>query len=63
MVSPVVQDTVKVGVLSFVMLSVVELPESDADARSGVPGALADVSTVTERPEEANDVFPAGSVD
>ncbi len=63
MVSPVVQDTVKVGVVSLVTSSVLEEPLSEPATRSGVPGTAPVVSMVTERPEEAKDVFPAGSVD
>ncbi len=57
-------DAVKLGVVCEVTLSVLESPVSDPAVRSGVPGAAgAVVSMVTERPEEAKDVFPAGSVD
>jgi hypothetical protein len=62
-VSPVSQETVKVGVLSLVMSSVLEEPVSDPEVKSGVPVAAgADVSMVIESPVEATDVLPAGSV-
>jgi hypothetical protein len=54
---------VKVGVLIFVTLSVVELPESLAAAKSGVEGAVgALVSIVTLKALDAALVFPAVSV-
>ena len=52
-----------VGVVLFVLLSVVSRPESDAVARSGnngVAGAIA--SIVIESGELAEEVLPAGSV-
>lgn len=54
-VSPVEPpDTEKAGVVSEVMSSVADVPESDADARSGVDGAEGGVeSTVTEGPLDA----------
>ncbi len=52
-----------VGVLSLVILSVLDKPESEPAARSGVDGAAgAEVSIVIESPEEAELVFPAASV-
>ena len=57
-----VATTVIEGVLSFVMLSVLEVPESEAEARSGTPafpGAV--VSMVTESAVEVVEVFPAAS--
>lgn len=53
----------KVGVLSDVSLSALELPVSLAASRSGVPGAFGAVeSMVTARALEADEVFPAASV-
>ena len=52
-----------VGVLSFVLLSVLEAPVSDACARStpvGAEGAV--VSTVIDNAVDAVDLLPAGSV-
>ena len=52
-----------VGVVSVVLLSVLDSPVSDAASRSGRPGALvAVVSTVRASDEEELEVFPAGSV-
>lgn len=54
--------TVIDGVLSFVMLSVLEVPESEDEARSGTPafpGAV--VSMVTDNAVEVVEVFPAAS--
>ena len=52
-----------VAAATFVMLSVLEEPESDAAARSGVLGAVgARVSMVTERLDAAALVLPAVSV-
>ena len=51
-----------VGVVSFVMLSVVELPESDADARSGAAGVAGVATTVMSSDGPADDTFPALSV-
>ena len=54
---------VKVGVASSVILSVEELPESEAAARSGVDGADgAAVSMVIVKELEALEVLPAVSV-
>ena len=54
---------VKVGVVSSVILSVLELPESEAAARSGVDGADgAAVSMVIVKELEALEVLPAASV-
>jgi hypothetical protein len=62
-VSPVSHEMVKVGVVSLVMSSVLEDPKSDAVVKSGVPGAEgAEVSMVTESPEEATEVLPAVSL-
>jgi len=60
-VSPLVPplDSENVGVVSVVLLSVLELPVSDDAARSGAPGELgAVVSTVTLRDVEAAEVIP-----
>ena len=54
--------TEKVGVLSLVMLSVEDPPESDAGARSGVKPAAAVASIVNGNALEATETFPAGSV-
>ncbi len=62
MVSPVVQDTVKVGVVSLVTSSVLEEPLSEPATRSGVPGTAPVVSMVTARPLDAADSFPAASL-
>ena len=62
-VLPVRQETVKVGVLSDVLLSVEEEPVSEASVRFGVPGASEGVVVIViERPEEAEETLPAGSV-
>ena len=53
---------VKVGVVSPVMLSVLELPVSEEGARSGVDGIAVDVSMVIDREADALDTFPATSV-
>ena len=54
---------VNVGVLSLVMLSVLELPVSLEAAKSGVEGAEgALASTVTAKSLDAELVFPAASV-
>ena len=54
---------VKVGVVSLVMLSVLELPVSEAAVIFGVEGAAgAEVSMVMARGLEAGLVFPAASV-
>ncbi len=53
---------VSVGVVSLVMLSLLELPLSLAEARSGVPGALTAVSMVTFSAAEAAEVLPAASL-
>ena len=52
-----------VGVVSVVLLSVLESPVSDPASRSGRPGALGGVvSTVRASDDPAEDVLPAGSV-
>jgi hypothetical protein len=52
-----------VGVVLLVMLSVFDVPVSDAAARSGVEGADgAVVSTVIDKADDATDTFPAASV-
>ena len=62
-VEPVTQDMVKAGVVSFVMLSVLDEPESVAAVRSGVPGAAsAALSIVIEKFADAAEAFPAVSV-
>ena len=54
---------VNVGVVSLVKLSVLELPVSEAVARSGVPGAAGDAeSMVTASADDAAEVLPAVSV-
>ena len=54
---------VKVGVVSLVFLSVVELPVSEEGARSGVDGAEGtEASTVIVRAPDALDTFPAASI-
>ena len=54
---------VKVGVLSLVLLSVLELPVSDAALKSGVLGVLGPlVSTLIAKALEADEVLPATSV-
>ena len=54
---------VRVGVVSVVILSVLELPVSEAASRSGVDGADGDaVSIVIVKALEAVEVLPAGSV-
>ena len=62
-VSPVVPPvTENVGVVSLVMLSVVEVPVSDAAARSGAPGAEGlVVSRVSDRGVADVPELPAGS--
>ncbi len=60
-VAPVSQVMVKSGVVSLVMLSVEELPESVAAVMSGVPGAASVVSMVTDKEGEAAERFPATS--
>ena len=51
------------GVESFVTLSVLDEPESDAASRSAAPGADgAAVSTVNDSAPPADDWFPAASV-
>ena len=50
------------GVVSFVISSVLELPESEPAARSGVDGADIAVSMVIVKALEAVEVLPAGSV-
>ena len=62
-VLPLTQETVKSGVVSDVILSVDEEPESVVAVISGAPGAAsATVSIVTDKLEEDPDWFPAGSV-
>ena len=53
---------VNVGVVSAVMLSVLELPVSLPAARSGVPGTETEVSMVMDNPEDVELVLPATSV-
>ena len=54
---------VKVGVVSLVLLSVFELPESEPLSRSGVDGAAGVVvSMLIVRAEDAFEAFPAASV-
>jgi len=54
---------VKVGVLSFVMLSVFEIPVSVPSVMSGVEGAVGDdVSMVMAKAEDTVLVLPATSV-
>jgi hypothetical protein len=51
------------GVVSFVLLSVFEAPESDAGNRSGAARAEgADVSILIGSGADGGEVFPAGSV-
>ncbi len=51
-----------VGVVSFVMLSVEELPVSDTAARSGALGVAGGATMVTPRDVPAEETFPAASV-
>ena len=61
-VSPFTPVPVNVGVVTLVMLSVLDVPESEAAVKSGVPGAAdAVVSMVTDRALEVP-TFPAASV-
>src|SRR4029079_1388019 len=53
---------VKVGVVLFVMLSVLEVPESDPAIKSGAEGAATVVSIVTLNALDATLTFPARSV-
>ena len=54
---------VKVGVVSLVLLSVLEMPVSDEEARSGVEGGDGAVaSTVIDKEADTLDTFPATSV-
>lgn len=54
---------VKVGVVSLVMSSLLETPESDPAAKSGAEGATgAEVSMVTDKAEDALEVLPDESV-
>ena len=54
---------VKVGVVSLVLLSVLEIPVSDEAARSGVEGGDGAVaSTVIDKEADTLDTFPATSV-
>jgi len=62
-VSPALPPLVDIdGVVSFVMLSVLDEPESDEALKSSVVGAATLRSTVTDSPEDAEDVFPAVSL-
>ena len=62
-VEPTSAVPVNTGAVEFVMLSVLEEPESVACVRSGVEGAAgAVVSTVTDSPLEATLLLPAASV-
>ena len=63
-VSPVTPPVAEnVGVVSVVLLSEVEEPESDAVARSGAAGADGEVASIfTDNAELDVEVFPAGSV-
>jgi hypothetical protein len=63
-VSPTVRPEKPIsGVLSDVMLSVDEVPRSEASIKSGIPGAVgATVSIVRLKEELVADVFPAASV-
>ncbi|CAB4569970.1 unannotated protein [freshwater metagenome] len=62
MVSPVLPPVaLNVGVLSLVLLSVLLVPVSELDARSGTPGAEgADVSMERDKAEEAVDAPAVG---
>ena len=53
---------VNVGVLSFVSLSLLDLPLSVPAVRSGVDGAFTDVSMVMFNPDDALLTLPATSV-
>src|SRR5687768_5675995 len=56
-------EPLKVGVVSLVILSVVELPVSLAASRSGVDGAVRPVvSMMMLKPAEAAPLLPAASV-
>jgi hypothetical protein len=62
-VSPLLPpEAEKVGVVSFVTLSVGEPPESDAAAKSGTPGIDGDATTVTPSVDPEEETFPAESV-
>ena len=52
----------KVGVVSFVMLSVDDVPVSLDETRSGIPAVPAVVSMVIDSDGLEADVLPAGSV-
>ncbi len=52
----------KVGVVSLVRLSLLELPRSEAVIRSGVDGVAVEVSIVRLSAVDAEDVLPALSV-
>ena len=54
---------VKVGVVSLVLLSALELPVSEPLCKSGVDGASTDVSMMIVNVDEAPDTLPAASVD
>ncbi len=56
-----VPDKVKPEVF-LVMLSVLELPVSSAESKSGIEGAATVVSTVTDKLPEATEGLPAASV-
>ena len=52
-----------VGVVSLVMLSLLDVPESELESRSGWGGASgATVSMVIVKAEDAFETFPAASV-
>ena len=61
----VTPSIVNVGVVSFVNLSVVDIPESEPDCKTTLVGAVgSDVSISSpDKLEDAEDKFPAGSRD
>lgn len=62
-IAPVSQEIVKSGVLSDVLLSVLEEPRSVAEVISGIPGADGVAVSITiERFPDATEIFPAISV-
>ena len=62
-VSPASAVPVNVGVMIFVMSSVLDTPLSDAAVRSGADGVVGvTVSIVTDKPAEAAPTLPATSV-
>lgn len=61
-VAPVSQNTEKLGVALAVILSVLEVPVSEAVVKSGTPGVGTVVSIVTDKMELMALIFPAGSV-